>query len=111
MPIQSHTATIPAGEAISNAVDCTGGYIIKIATPPDWYRSPVTFQISNDNVTFFDAFLQNGEEIQFVIEANAVIICVKQLSGWIKLRSGTRERPLAQPAARDFIVVVDTGLS
>lgn len=108
MPIQMLTVTIPAGQSLSNAVDCIDGAMVRIRMPPDWYNAPLSFQISGDNINYFNAFHPDGNEFTMVVLPNTVVVGMRIVSGWIKFRSGTSQRPIAQPAQRDFVVTVDT---
>jgi len=104
--------TIAAGEALSDAVDCTGDQLVRITMPADWTIAPLTVQLSTDGQFFNDVFHADGRELQLTVTAGAAIIVPADVSmaiAFIKLRSGTREHPVPQPAERKFALAVAKG--
>jgi len=102
---------IRAGQSLSSAVDCTGGTIVRINMPLDWLVADLTFQVSADNVAYWDVFERDGTEFKFhQIAAKAAVLVssiFSQSVGWVKFRSGTRDRPIIQPADRQFQIVLN----
>jgi hypothetical protein len=48
---------IPAGQSLSNAVDCSSSArIIRINMPPEWDGAALTFQLSTDGNVFRDLY-------------------------------------------------------
>ena len=45
---------IPAGQSLSNTVNCEAGRVVRIITPTDWTRAPLSFQLSMDGTKFND---------------------------------------------------------
>jgi hypothetical protein len=109
MPIVTVTATIPAAGSITPAATVTGP-IIGIIMPPTWTPAVVTVQGSSDGTTFYDLYDgMTARELIFNFKANAIIaiaptrlVCCKA----IKLRSGTGAKPVTQPVACQFGVIV-----
>lgn len=102
--------TIPAGESLSDALDCSAGTIIKVTMPQDWVDAVLTFQTSSNNVGYNDIFYPDGREVTWDVHPGTGIIGMRLVTGWIKFRSGTRERPVPQPGIRTFAVALDTGV-
>jgi hypothetical protein len=119
MPLQVLTdIKIPAGEWLSNGVDCSAGKIVRFTMPAGWTRAPLTFQISSDGAGYNDLLgMQNNvfsfipHEISFpnVIPGVGLLINPETLRGvaWFKLRSGTRLSPVPQEAEREFSVAIE----
>jgi hypothetical protein len=49
MPITTLTATIGAGQPISNLIDCADNFVIGIITPSAWTVAPVSIAVSPDS--------------------------------------------------------------
>ena len=107
-------AIIPAGEALSNAVDCatgaTLGALVAIICPPDWTSAGgLTFQVSLDNASWHDLYDRDGREVIAAVTPNAIVVVSEERSRaakWLRLRSGTRDQPFPQPQARPFQIVM-----
>jgi hypothetical protein len=110
MPTASLTITIPSGSSLSPAVFIAdGSKLERIVTPSDWSIADLTFQVSNDNVNFFDLFDQEGREVTAQITpGTTVVLDLKNqfTSTAIKLRSGNRQHPVKQPADRNFVLSI-----
>src|SRR5436190_21995840 len=105
MPLQVLDGpVIAAGEALSNAVDCSRGHLVRITMPAGWTRAPLTFQISSDGGGFNDLVGLDGYEIMFtnVVPGSAVVVpsSTGRAVGWLKVRSGTRDEPVPQAEGR-----------
>jgi hypothetical protein len=99
--------TIAAGTSLSNAIDCRNGQIIRFIMPQAWDPARLTFQVSNDNLTFHDLFDTEGHEVSvFVIPNTSVLLKDPRNINWVKLRSGTRTAPVVQSASRTITIVV-----
>lgn len=111
MPAVVSTATIPAGQSLSNAVDVTAGTLVRIRMPAQWTPANVTFQISPDNVeaNFVDLW-EIGGEVMIPCAPGRTVALPSEVAalreGFIKFRSGSAAQPIPQQAARDFQVVV-----
>jgi len=55
----------------------------------------------------YDIFEPDGTELQFTVVAGTGVIGMRLNTGFIKFRSGTRERPVVQPELREFAVAID----
>ena len=98
---------ISAGESLSDALDCSAGRIIKITMPKLWTFADITFQTSSDGVGFNDIMKPNGQEVSCTVFAGTAIIGMDTVTGFLKIRSGTRDRPVVQPELREFAVALD----
>src|SRR6188768_3580368 len=99
---------IQAGEAVSNAVDCSAGPIVKLTMPGNWVgAAPLSFLTSSDGLMFNDMFLPDGQELIYTVIAGTGIFVPRLNTGFLKVRSGTRERPVVQPELREFAVAID----
>jgi len=102
---------IAPGESLSDALDCSAGRIIKITMPGDWTFAPITFQTSSDGVGFNDIMKPDGREVMCTVFEGTAIIGMELITGFLKIRSGTRDAPVAQEAIRTFAIAIDTGLA
>jgi hypothetical protein len=111
MPLQVlNGPTIAARASLSEGLDCSAGRVVRITMPTAWDRAQLTFQISTDGVFYNDLVGLDGYEVMFsnVVPGTAVVVPEKtgRAIGWLKLRSGTREKPVPQSAARVFAVAI-----
>jgi hypothetical protein len=100
---------IAAGEALSDAVDCSGGDAVRITMPAQWTGANLTFAISTDGNGFNDLFDHAGNEITMAVRPGAAVrIGEEWASFWnfIKFRSGTRDHPVVQAEQRDFAITL-----
>lgn len=100
---------IAAGEALSEAIDCSEGLPVRITMPSEWTSATLSFQISSDGVFFNDCVDHAGQEIRItVIPGTAVPIPIEfgNMMGWIKFRSGPRANPIVQEKQRDFAIAI-----
>jgi hypothetical protein len=105
------TFVIPAGQSLSAGVDCTEGYLSRMQMPADWTSANLSFQISDDNVNYFDLIDHtNGLEALIpVTPGTARMFHVDQWArgiGWWKIRSGPSAAPVVQQATRIFKVTL-----
>lgn len=102
--------TISAGESLSDALDCSAGRAVKLTMPKDdWSYADITFQTSSDGVGFNDIMRPDGTEVMCTVFPGTAIIGLDLPIGWLKIRSGTRDRPVEQDEIRTFAVAIDTG--
>lgn len=102
---------IPAGESLSNPIDCTIGQPVRITMPADWTTSFLTFQVSTDGGHYHNVHDYKGDEISINVTPDATIILDDKWGGaiaFLKIRSGSAENPIVQEADREFSVVVKT---
>jgi len=108
MPLQIlNGPIINAGESLSAGIDCSAGPIVKITMPGNFVGDTITFQTSSDGIMFNDIFQPDGTELMFRVIAGTGIIGMRLSTGFVKFRSGTRERPVVQPELREFAVALD----
>jgi hypothetical protein len=114
-------AVIPAGQSLSNAVDCTGSNrIVRIITPASWTgNASLSFQLSDDGGnTFCDLYrvilpgvAYNTFEVVVPRPPAGASITVPIGLGsgvqQLKVRSGTVLVPVIQEADRAFSFVVE----
>lgn len=109
-------AVIAEGESLSSVVDCTaantGAGIVAIIFPSDWTSAGgVTFQVSADNIDYYDFYDRDGKEITIAAKPGGAIHIGSEVARalrYIKLRSGTKAKPVAQKADRTFQIVLVT---
>jgi len=109
MPLQIlNGPIIQAGEAVSDAIDCSAGPIVKLTMPGAWNgAAPLSFLTSSDGVMFNDMFMPDGRELIYTVTAGTGIFVPRLTTGFLKLRSGTREQPKPQNELREFAVAID----
>ncbi|MGY3445631.1 hypothetical protein [Bradyrhizobium sp. USDA 4473] len=107
-------ATIAGGECLSSAAVIPRGMrAIAAALPPEWDASDISFQISFDNVTFYEATSASETTIGPEIlpgagRANfAFFLPVWSLlrAPYLKIRSGSAANPTPQVAERIVQVI------
>ena len=116
MPINSYTVTIAAGQSLSDAVDCGADFAVGIIMPNDWTAAHVSVSISTDGINFFDLFHLRANttspiEFKFNIIPNAILAIdpdAMLMGRYLKLRSGERDKPIPQEAARVFTVITNS---
>ena len=52
----------------------------------------------------------DGLEVSCAVFAGTCVIGMELVTGWIKFRSGSRDRPVEQEERREFAVAIDTGV-
>jgi len=108
MPLQIlNGPIIDAGESLSAGIDCSAGPIVKITMPGNFVGDTITFQTSSDGIMYNDIFQPDGTELMFRVIAGTGIIGMRLSTGFVKFRSGTRERPVVQPELREFAVALE----
>jgi hypothetical protein len=100
----SATVTIPSGQSLSAAIDLAGHILSRIEFPDAWTTAALTFQVSNDGVTWRDLYDETGEVSFSSAGANHAIQLGGSYGWWtiryLKIRSGTSAVPVAQTADR-----------
>jgi hypothetical protein len=110
---------IPAGESLSNGVDCTGSTrTVRILIPPEWTLAPLTFQLSPFGTTYNDLYHVVTPGVAYsayeAVVADPPPGCTLTLPAglgegvsWVKVRSGTSGIPVPQPTACEFAFVLE----
>src|SRR5262245_53279763 len=98
------TATIPAGQALSNVVDITTGKVNLVIMPSAWTGAYLTLQVSIDNVLWGDVWEGTSEAIRQVFPSSAFVINPDVTAHvlYLRFRSGTRDKLVPQEAERVF---------
>ena len=115
--------TILAGQALSNAVDITTCRILRLIMPDGWTgNAPLTFQLSPDGNVFHNLFhvepytdAEHPAYVPYEVMVQAVVpgstyalpAATGDLIPFIRFRSGTAVRPIAQEQDRAFGLVLD----
>lgn len=103
--------TIAAGESLSDALDCNVGSLVRITLPAAWTDAPLSFEMSTDGEFYNEVCDASGREITANVLTGAALVIDEKFSralGWLKVRSGTKERPVPQAAERAFAVAMRT---
>lgn len=110
------TVTIPAGQSLSNGGDISAKALWRVRMPPAWTTPPggkpvISFQISTDNIAWMDLCKPDGTEMTAQVIPGGTVPVTTDLgegvvSTYIKVRSGLRDAPYVQSAARDFVFVI-----
>ena len=112
MTTQTVTPVIPAGQSLSDAVDCSTGQIVRLTMPPEFTSANLTFQVSSDGNFFNDLYDVKGDEVTLCdFKKNTSVVILGLLAhsiGFLKIRSGTRAQPVPQEAQREFGVTINT---
>jgi len=107
------TATIAAGQFLSNTVDLAGNFVVGLIMPLAWTPARVSILIAVDDINFHDLFRFGDDgttagELKFNVTPNAIISINSDamlMARYLKLRSGTRDEPVVQEAERVFGVI------
>lgn len=100
--------TIANGASVSAFVDLEAQTLVGIHMPAAWTAAGLTFQVSEDGVTYDDLYDAAGSEKTVSVAASRYIYTIP--SDWvgirfIKVRSGTAGTPVNQGAARTIQLV------
>ena len=52
----------------------------------------------------------NGLEVSCAVFPGTCVIGMELVTGFLKIRSGSRDRPVVQEARREFAIAIDTGV-
>lgn len=111
------TATIPAGQSLSDIVDLGPKLrAVGLIMPAAWDAAPITMQVSKDGVNFVDLYDAGGSEFSVSVAASRGVMFVNgtfdvlSLLGfrWLKLRSGPSGAPVNQAAERVITVMASS---
>ena len=104
--------TIAAGESLSSVLNLSAQNVglLRITCPAAWSRNAwLTFQMSNDNTTFYDAYDYTGLIYVSRVVPNAMVVVRKELwrMCYVKFRSGSPEAPIPQSETRIFTCAIE----
>jgi len=107
------TVTIAAGQFLSNTVDPAGNFVVGLIMPLAWTPARVSVVISVDGINYYDLFRFGDDtttavEFKFNVTPHAILAInpdTMLMARYFKLRSGTRDEPVVQEAARTFGVI------
>ena len=101
---------ISSGASLSDAADLEGKTLCGVLLPSVWTAAAVTFQVSDDNSTFFNLQDTSGEIASASIGTAGAAVSVQpsDFAGYrfVKVRSGTSDTAVNQAAARTIKLVV-----
>ena len=103
--MQIVTVTIPAGQSLSSSANLTNNKVAGILFPSQWTPANMSLQVSDDNVTFYDAYDNQGVEILRAVgplRAVGLDPSLTETALYARLRSGPSINPVPQEAARDL---------
>ena len=101
---------IQPDESLSDAIDCSGGPLVRITMPGAWTNANLTFQLSSDGAMYNDLYDVHGDPVTIVVRAGGTVRIPLEWStmiAWLKFRSGTPENPVAQQELREFAVAIE----
>ncbi|UPK03116.1 hypothetical protein [Bradyrhizobium sp. 170] len=104
--------TIPAGQSLSDGIDCSAGEIVRITIPQEYTPANMTFQVSSNGELYNDLYDSDGNEVTIVTKPDTGIVIrdrawVRSIK-FIKFRSGTRQHPVAQKVNCKCAIAIDT---
>lgn len=106
----SDTVAIASGASIAaSGLDISDRALVGVILPATWTTADLTFQTSDDNVTFQNLYDENGTEYTLTGSTGARNIAI--LNGlvighrYIKVRSGTSGSAVTQTGARSLTVL------
>jgi hypothetical protein len=119
MTLESKTFKIPAGQSMSEGIDCSGSLrLVRVIMPADWTAAAaLTFQLSPDGTKYNNLYhvapgggLSTYEVTVPTVTPNAVVGFPAGTGfavAWLRLRSGTQATPVKQTADRTFQVIME----
>src|SRR5262245_31434836 len=111
MPLTTLKPKISAGQSLSEAFDCTNGTLLTITIPPNWTPANISFQVSSDDVNFYDVVDERGKEVMWTAIAGTCLLLDSEFA-WkgmhLKIRYSSKERPVIQVNAVEFTVAIQT---
>lgn len=106
------TVTIRAGEDISDAIDISTAQVLALIMPKEWTgAAPISFQLSVDNVMFYDLGSLYSSEVLMIPWGSDQWIPLAAndfpKNTYLKIRSGHPADPMPQDEERVFMLVND----
>jgi hypothetical protein len=107
--------TIEAGESLSEGINVSAGRVVRITLPgpEEWEQADLTFQLSTDGNHYNDIFDDDGNEITVIGAPHwcSIVLTPRvnlETIVWLKIRSGTRDAPVVQPATCKMALTIQT---
>ncbi len=104
------TTTIALSGSLSAAVTLQRRPILAIIVPTGWDDADLTFQVSQDGITYYELVTEAGAAVQLDVVAGKMhrTTSLDQWAGYqyMKVRSGTFGTPVTQSAARTITLTV-----
>lgn len=104
-----YPVTISNGTSLSPGVDMNNGRLFAVVLPAAWTAASLTFQASQDGITYSNMFDSTGTEVTFTAAASQYVINAVPVEWigvrFIKVRSGTSGTPVNQGAARALVII------
>ena len=108
LPANVLEVIILAGESLSDAVDLSGLAVVMVIAPSDWSPANISFRVSPNNSIWADLFDASGTQIIKPIPSGTAMLVDLEMTrnvNFLKIRSGTRENPIAQSDDRSVLLV------
>jgi hypothetical protein len=110
--VQVLTATIAAGNTVSDTLDVSGGTLFRIGIPADWTPAAIVLLSSDDGGTTFAPLLDRaGDPVTLPATSNRWI---NLFGPWVwptitqlRIQSGMMNAPVPQEADRQITVVLE----
>ena len=104
--------TINAGESLSSVLNLSAQNVglLRITAPAAWSSNAwLTFQMSNDNTTFYDVYDYTGLLYVSRVIPNSMILVRQELwrMAYVKFRSGSPTDPVVQTQTRIFTCAME----
>src|SRR5262245_43121426 len=105
----TQTVTITAGQSLSNSTNLGIGTVIALLTPPAWNDAKLSFQLSPDNVAFYELVDAKTADLDMMRCAPGTWVPITEVqfpkNSYLKIRSGSLSTPVVQSADRVFTIV------
>jgi hypothetical protein len=105
-PLAIGPVTILSGASLSDSIDLQGARPVSLRLPAAWTAASITFQASEDGITFGDLYNALGEVTYPAAASRFISLTPQDFLGCraIKVRSGTAGTPVNQGADRTIVV-------
>ena len=105
------SVVIQSGQSLSAAIDLAEQRLHRINVPGNWTTAGMTFQVSHDDVTYYDLYNESGEyalAAGAAVAGKSVVVDAQVFFGarYLKIRSGTAGAPVAQTGGNKTITLV-----
>ena len=108
--LDKQTITIASGTSLSGASALSRYGVARIYVPSGWTAANLTFQVSEDNVSYANLFDSAGNEVTVTAAASQAITLDPTIFGlgfqYLKIRSGTSASTVSQGGDRVLTLAV-----